>query len=147
MPFIQNLKVPVVNEQPFAITNYNGKLNNVKAAFELDSTESPDLMNVISFGEGSIETRPGLFKYIVEQLPETIYKIYVYDIDEGQYFILSSLSKLYCVPVTGGVITELCTLNGIASCVQVEDLLYFVDGQNIAYMMAKKYMKSLTRKF
>jgi len=128
MPFIQSMDIPRELERQFNINDFNGGLNNVKSSFELSDNESPDHLNVIMFEPGSIETRPGIFKYITEQLPEVAKRIFTYDIDEGQYFIISSENKLYCVPTTGGEITELCDLNDVASGVQVENSFFFVDG-------------------
>lgn len=128
MSFIQNMAIPKELERLFNINDFDGGLNNVKSSFELSDNESPEHLNVIMFEPGSIETRPGIIKYITEQLPEVVQKIYVYDIDEGQHFIISSKTKLYSVPTIGGAITELCALNNVASGVQVENLFFFVDG-------------------
>lgn len=128
MPFIQNNRIPTAPKISLNIDDFSGGLNNVKSSFELSPNESPDMMNVISLEPGSLEVMPGVFKYILEQIPETIYKMYVYSMSTGDWLMMSSQNNLYTVPVGGGSVATVCSLYGVADMIQVEDNLFFVDG-------------------
>lgn len=129
MAFIQNLKIPKENIQQFKIDSFYGGLNNVKSPFELSSYESPDLLNVMSFEDGSIETRPGSFKYMTTQFPEEIKSVHVYEYGNTSLFLASSDTKLYSVSTSGGTYTELCSIANPISGVQYESSFFFVDGE------------------
>lgn len=129
MPFIQNMRIPEQIKQSVTIDNYDGGLNNVTSSFELSLNESNDLLNVIQFDSGSIETRPGIFKYITNLIPEVIQKIYVYEVSGVEQLILASSTNLYKATISASpTIDVICTTFLTASCVQIEDKLYIVDG-------------------
>lgn len=129
MPFYQKLNIPKEMEKMFNLSNFDGGLNNVKSAFELQHNESPDLLNVFALESGSIETRPGTFKYITAQIDDTIKKMFLYETLTFTYLLLSSATKLYRASLPDGAVSEVCVVNGVISGIQYEDQFYFVDGE------------------
>jgi hypothetical protein len=109
--------------------DFSGGLNNYASPLELKDNCSPKLLNIINYQNGVCETRPGVFKYITDILPETINRIYVYETNSFHYFLLSSATKLYKVSVGGGVPIIICDVANTISGFQHEDKFYFVDGQ------------------
>lgn len=59
MPFIQNTKIPQQQIKTFALTTFDGGLNNVDSPLEIAENESPDLLNVLIDQDGIVSTRPG----------------------------------------------------------------------------------------
>lgn len=128
MAFIQRMKIPEPINKEFKLSEFSGGLNNVTSSFELKINESPDLLNVICFEPGSIETRPGTFKYLTEQFASTIKKVFIYETTSVSKFLLCTDTKLYVINTTGGIITELLTVSNVISGFQYGDKFYFVDG-------------------
>lgn len=129
MAFKQTLRPPEQKTVQFKVTEFQGGLNNVTSPFELNMQESPSLKNVICFDKGSVETRPGSFKYILDQFSEEIKKIFTYEAGNFSYFMCSSSTKLYRIPTIGGTIAEVCTVSNAISGFQLEDKFYFIDGE------------------
>jgi hypothetical protein len=121
-----NIPKPVI--EPFAINNFEKGLNNVVSPLELPNGNSPMLLNVICDKAGIIETRPGLFKYILTQLPEIINVAFKYQTATFNYILLSSATKLYKCDLSTEAITEICAVSNVISGCQKSDKFYFVDG-------------------
>ena len=75
MPFIQNSTPPEQPSVEFNVSTFTGGLNNVTSPIELNHDVSPDMRNVYVYDDGVLQSRPGLFKYCTEQLPETLYSV------------------------------------------------------------------------
>lgn len=128
MAFIQKNTPPKQDIRSFKVNRYEGGLNNVDSPFSIKENQSPDLLNVITFEIGAVETRPGSFKFITDVLGETIKKIFLYEKTGLSLFLLSSATKLYKINTTGGTITEVCSVSNVISGEQHDGLFYFVDG-------------------
>jgi hypothetical protein len=122
------MKTPEPDIEPFIINRFEGGLNNSVSPLELNSNESPKLLNVLCDNIGVVETRPGLFKYILTQLPEIVYKAFKYETDTFTYILLSSKTKLYRCNPTTEIIEEVCTISNVINGFQKKDKFYFVDG-------------------
>lgn len=129
MPFIQSLNIPKEKEIPFQIQDFRGGLVNNRSAFELRDNQSPNLLNVLNNQEGVLETRPGLFKYILNEIPEVINRMFVYETDDFSYILLSSKLNLYKVDLSDESITNVCAVNDVISGIQIKDKFLFVDGE------------------
>ena len=128
MPFIQNMSVPKQITGSYEIETFEYGLNNVKSAFELRKGESPDLLNVIALEEGSIETRPGLFKYITQNIGKNIKKMFLYETGAISMFLLSTATELFKINTNGTGLAKVCDVVNVISGAQHETAFYFVDG-------------------
>ena len=128
MPFIQNMTIPKQITGRYEIDTFEYGLNNVKSAFELRPGESPNLLNVIALEEGSVETRPGLFKYISTLIGKTVKKMLAFETTGASLFMLSTATELYKINVDGSGLAKICDVANVISGVQYESLFYFVDG-------------------
>lgn len=126
--FLQNNKIPKPTTSQFKLDDYSLGLNNVSSSYKMSLNESPNLLNTICFGDGSIETRPGSFKYILSQFATSIEAIFEYKTDSFTYILASSSTKLYKVDMATETVTELCSVSAVISGVQLDQVFLFVDG-------------------
>lgn len=129
MAFYQNMNIPKQLIVPFSLSRFEGGLNNVGSPLEISVASSPNMLNVMCDNPGIIETRPGLFKYILTQLPEIVYRAFSYKTNTFTYLLLSSKTKLYKCNLADESITEICAINNIISGCQKGNKFYFVDGE------------------
>jgi len=134
MPFIQSMKVPTEKKVDFLLDDFVDGFNNVSSPLNLTGKNSPDCLNVIFDLPGVVETRPGLFKFVLEQIPEVIYRVFKYEIYDTTILLLSGTTKLYEVVIGTKNYNDDLIFGGYIDC----------DLHNDTYVYAEDYRELQT---
>ncbi|MDD3414887.1 MAG: hypothetical protein PHY47_12915 [Lachnospiraceae bacterium] len=128
MAFIRNVQIPTPKKYDFRFTRFEGGLNNKTSPLELKPHESPKLLNVMYNEIGSFQTRPGLFKYALNKVGQTIHRMFVYETKTIKRILLSGDSSFYRLDEGADTFYNIKTVNTQVNGTQKEDKFYFVGG-------------------
>lgn len=136
MPFIRNNPIPPETNVELNINNFIGGLNNVTSPYELEISESPDMMNVWCYNAGVIENRAGTLLYDDISIDDKIINVFKYSNTQDKSLILCSENKTYVYyksdVSSNSTITELkhidSSIPNVSSGFQYEDSFYFING-------------------
>jgi hypothetical protein len=152
MPFIQKSTISKPVPNIFNLDDYIGGLNNAKSSFILNNNESPNVLNMYSYERGSIETRPGYIKYLLNLISETPEKIFNFQTADFNYLLIASGTRFFKLDLELETVSEL-TQNGITPFAgtvdgfQKGDKFYLVDGSQYLEFDGTSFYKIEQPKF